>query len=190
MRRRVCVVWPSRNGETCLEVVFMHIFNFYAIILCKVFWCQRVSFSLSCKRVVVVWQSLKTLEHVQHPSLTDCCYTQLCMCPANPHEPPTAWAYVRIYVPLFLQVKHQRELHADDRAAMLEIIQSKGEELLRREEEGKTMRLLYESEVIVFRRSVCPSIPSWGCFLAVVAVLGMVCRFIFVPCLGCLRLLW
>ena len=30
---------------------------------------------------------------------------------------------------------------------MLEIIQSKGEELLRREEEGKTMRLLYESEV-------------------------------------------
>lgn len=36
---------------------------------------------------------------------------------------------------------------AEDRAAVLEIVQNKGEELLRREEEGKTMRLLYESEV-------------------------------------------
>lgn len=44
--------------------------------------------------------------------------------------------------------------HADDRTAMLEIIQSKGEELLRREEEGKTMRLLYESEV--HKKAVCP----------------------------------
>lgn len=30
---------------------------------------------------------------------------------------------------------------------MLEIVQSKAEELLRREEEGRTMRLLYQSEV-------------------------------------------
>lgn len=45
------------------------------------------------------------------------------------------------------QVMQQQTAHAEDRVAMLEIIQSKGEELLRREEEGKTMRLLYESEV-------------------------------------------
>eukprot|EP00903_Cladosiphon_okamuranus_P010022 g9504.t1 len=48
---------------------------------------------------------------------------------------------------LTVEVKQQREAHDEDRKAMLEIIQSKGEELLRREEEGKTMRLLYESEV-------------------------------------------
>lgn len=34
---------------------------------------------------------------------------------------------------------------------MLEIVQTKAEELLRREEEGRTMRLLYESEVCTKR---------------------------------------
>ncbi|CAM9345683.1 unnamed protein product [Pylaiella littoralis] len=48
---------------------------------------------------------------------------------------------------LTAEVMQQQTAHAEDRVAMLEIIQSKGEELLRREEEGKTMRLLYESEV-------------------------------------------
>lgn len=47
-------------------------------------------------------------------------------------------------------MKHLQTAHAEDSKAMLEIIQSKGEELLRREEEGKTMRLLYESEVVFF----------------------------------------
>lgn len=47
-------------------------------------------------------------------------------------------------------MKHLQTEHAEDSKAMLEIIQSKGEELLRREEEGKTMRLLYESEVFFF----------------------------------------
>lgn len=50
-------------------------------------------------------------------------------------------------------MKQQQAAHAEDRKAMLEIIQSKGEELLRREEEGKTMRLLYESEVGVVSRA-------------------------------------
>lgn len=45
------------------------------------------------------------------------------------------------------QIKLVRATAEEDRAAMLEIVQSKAEELLRREEEGKTMRLLYESEV-------------------------------------------
>ena len=45
------------------------------------------------------------------------------------------------------QIKQVRATADEDRAAMLEIVQSKAEELLRREEEGKTMRLLYESEV-------------------------------------------
>lgn len=39
----------------------------------------------------------------------------------------------------------------EDRAAMLEMVQNKAEELLRREQEGRTMRLLYESEVLLSR---------------------------------------
>lgn len=65
------------------------------------------------------------------------------------------------------QVKQQQATHAEDRKAMLEIIQSKGEELLRREEEGKTMRLLYESEVGVLS---CPVPPSHR-------LMGDRCRF-------------
>lgn len=42
----------------------------------------------------------------------------------------------------------------EDRAAMLEMVQSKAEELLRREQEGRTMRLLYESEVL-WRDELC-----------------------------------
>lgn len=45
------------------------------------------------------------------------------------------------------QIKQARAEHEEEHAAMLEIVQTKAEELLRREEEGKTMRLLYESEV-------------------------------------------
>lgn len=47
------------------------------------------------------------------------------------------------------QLKQARETSEAEHATMLEILQTKAEELLRREEEGKTMRLLYESEASV-----------------------------------------
>ena len=71
----------------------------------------------------------------------------------TPNHPPACRCrellpyFTDVHRTLFEQVKQQQAAHAEDRKAMLEIIQSKGEELLRREEEGKTMRLLYESEV-------------------------------------------
>lgn len=53
--------------------------------------------------------------------------------------------FVRVAPPS--QLKRLQATSAEDRTAMLEMVQSKAEELLRREEEGRTMRLLYQSEV-------------------------------------------
>lgn len=49
----------------------------------------------------------------------------------------------------FFQLRQLQTVTNEDRAAMMEMVQTKAEELLRREEEGRTMRVLYESEVLI-----------------------------------------
>lgn len=50
----------------------------------------------------------------------------------------------------FFQLKQLQAVTNEDRTAMMEMVQTKAEDLLRREEEGRTMRVLYESEVLLY----------------------------------------